>query len=278
MAPQKSPAFQFYPKDFMSGTATMSLQEVGAYMRLLCYAWDAGSVPTDPDERARILVCAKAQERELWKKVSRKFVLRDDVYINERMEEERQKQSEYRRRQSDRGKASAEARVNQRSNAGSTSVEPRPVDVRLQPEGNSSSSSSSSVKDQTQTRARVNGHGNGANAPGSLSRDHRFHAVCGERMRVCFTEATAATLAAKWGGPPDEAMAPLRAFADALEAQIGEGPKGDHLWLIQHFEAFMARENRVPVQPAKVPKLPRVFEDEAALDAKLAAIEAKGRR
>lgn len=139
MAPNKSPAFQFYPKDFMAGTATMSLQEVGAYMRLLCYAWDTGSIPNEPDERARICVCSKAQERELWKKVGKKFSLQDDALINERMEEERKKQSEYRRRQSDKGKASAAARQQPDGNHGSTTV-----DVRLQPEGNSSSSSSSS--------------------------------------------------------------------------------------------------------------------------------------
>lgn len=139
MAPNKSPAFQFYPKDFLSGTTTMSLQEVGAYVRLLCYAWDTGSVPVEGDERARIMVCSKAQEKELWKKVGKKFVLTNDVYLNERMEEERRKQSEYRRRQSDKGKASAAARSQPDGNHGSTAVEPA-----FQPEVNSSSSSSSS--------------------------------------------------------------------------------------------------------------------------------------
>jgi uncharacterized protein YdaU (DUF1376 family) len=143
MAPQKSPAFQFYAKDFATGTASMSLQEVGAYIRLLCYQWDVGSVPSDASERARILGCAKAQERELWKKVGQKFALRNDVYLNERMEDERQKQAEYRRRQSDRGKASAASKGNQRSNAGSTSVEP-PLQPDTQPLVNQSSTLRSS--------------------------------------------------------------------------------------------------------------------------------------
>lgn len=148
MAPNKSPAFQFYPKDFLSGTATMSLQEVGAYVRLLCYAWDTGSVPAEGDERARIMVCSKAQERELWKKVGKKFVLVNDVYLNERMEDERQKQAEYRRRQSDKGKASGLARTGREPdvNHGSTAVQPE-----HEPDANRkatllfSSSSSSSV-------------------------------------------------------------------------------------------------------------------------------------
>lgn len=148
MAPQKSPAFQFYPKDFMAGTATMSLQEVGAYMRLLCYAWDAGSVPTDPKERSRICACSRAQERELWKKVGTKFSLQNDVYLNERMEEERQKQADYRRRQSDKGKASATVRWQPDGNRAVTTVTPR-----LQPDGNSSSSSSSSSSSKEQIPA-----------------------------------------------------------------------------------------------------------------------------
>lgn len=128
----------------MAGTATMSNQEVGAYMRLLCYAWDAGSVPNDPKERSRICACSMAQEREIWKKVGAKFSLQNDVYLNERMEEERKKQAEYRRRQSDKGKASAAVRWQPEGNQAVTVVTPR-----LQPEGNSSSSSSSSVKTKT---------------------------------------------------------------------------------------------------------------------------------
>lgn len=104
MAPQKSPAFSFYAKDFLSGTAKMSLQEVGAYIRLLSYAWEDGCIPEDASERARLMVCAKAQERELWKKVGQKFVLRDGGYVNERLEVERQKQAERRQRLSDNGK------------------------------------------------------------------------------------------------------------------------------------------------------------------------------
>lgn len=99
-----SPAFSFYAKDFLAGTATMSLAEVGAYVRLLCYQWDSGSVPADPDERARLLGCAKAQERDLWRKVGKKFILVDDTYINERLEAEREKQAERRRRLSENGK------------------------------------------------------------------------------------------------------------------------------------------------------------------------------
>jgi uncharacterized protein YdaU (DUF1376 family) len=140
MAPQKPPAFQFYAKDFIAGTATMSLQEVGAYVRLLCHQWDAGFVPSDPKERSRICACSLKQESELWRKVGKKFAPHDDVFVNERLEAERQKQAEYRRKQSDNGKASAAARANGGSTEPPTMVEPS-----HQPNVNSSSSSSSSV-------------------------------------------------------------------------------------------------------------------------------------
>lgn len=147
MAPGKSPAFQFYAKDFLTGTATMSLQEVGAYVRLLAYEWDSGVVPKSSAERARILSCSTAQEKAIWHTLVMKFVPVELGYVNSRLEEEREKQAEYRRRQSDRGKASA----NRRSNAGSTPVATQvttPVEPAHQPDGqpevNSSSSSSSS--------------------------------------------------------------------------------------------------------------------------------------
>ena len=233
MAPQKSPAFQFYPKDFMAGTATMSLQEVGAYMRLLCYAWDAGSVPADPHERARILGCAKAQERDLWKKVGQKFVLQNDVYLNERMEEERQKQSEYRRRQSDRGKASAEARTNQRSNAGSTSVptpvEPRPVDSGLEPEGNSSSSSSSSsskelAKNASSSRAMTLIK---AGESVDFDRKHGRHLV-GFCDWVCFPMELVDRFANKIPGSDDGLKrAEIKAWAEHIREQWSNRIVGD---------------------------------------------------
>lgn len=249
MAPQKSPAFSFYAKDFTTGTATMSLQEVGAYIRLLSHQWDAGSIPADPGERARVLGCAKAQERELWKKVGKKFVLRGDVYLNERLEGERRKQVERRQRLSDNGKLGgrghkANENLNE-SNSFSSALAVEKLDERLPV------SSSSSLKDQHTHTARANGHGRGANAPGALQRDHLYHGLCSAKRRCCLSERTAAELADKWGGNRDDAMKPLQEFIDGLEARIGDGAKGDHVWLLQHFEAFMHDHGRVPVAAPK---------------------------
>lgn len=91
-AVQKSPAFSFYAKDFLTGTATMSLAERGAYVTLLAYEWDAGSVPGQASARARVLGCTAAQERSIWLKLESKFVARDGVFLNARLETERAKQ------------------------------------------------------------------------------------------------------------------------------------------------------------------------------------------
>lgn len=48
------PAFQFYVQDFITGTSDMSLEEVGAYIRLLCYQWSKGGLPNDINRIAKI--------------------------------------------------------------------------------------------------------------------------------------------------------------------------------------------------------------------------------
>ena len=53
----KAPAFQFYAADFLVGTAMMSAEEVGGYIRLLCYQWTHGSIPDDDAVLCRLTGC-----------------------------------------------------------------------------------------------------------------------------------------------------------------------------------------------------------------------------
>lgn len=146
----KSPAFRFYANDFFQGTFMMSLQEVGAYIRLLCYEWDNGSIPDDPAERARIMGCSKGQEAVLWNRVEKKFTLAADGYINDRLEEERRKQFEYRRRQSDRGIAGATGRWKRKHSQSDGTSNGASIPQAMLADGLSFSSSSSSSKEQEQ--------------------------------------------------------------------------------------------------------------------------------
>jgi uncharacterized protein YdaU (DUF1376 family) len=106
----KAPAFQFYADDFIGGTVVFSAEDVGAYMRLLCYQWGNGAIPTRKELVDRIAGCAVGPD------VMAKF----PDGKNARMEREREKQADYRLQQSAKGKASAQARFNR----GSTAVQP----------------------------------------------------------------------------------------------------------------------------------------------------------
>lgn len=93
-----SPAFQFYPADFLLGTATMTVEEVGAYIRLLCVQWSQGGLPADDARLAMIAQCnvgAIASVKVKFRKCP------DGRLRNDRLEKVRASQDEYRRKQSE---------------------------------------------------------------------------------------------------------------------------------------------------------------------------------
>lgn len=106
----KSPAFQFYVQDFMVGTAHFSAEETGAYIRLLCYQWDNGSIENEEKIIKKITgVSVKKIE-----KVIKKFSIKDGFLKNIRLEKERKKQIELRKRRSDAGKKGNEVKYKSR--------------------------------------------------------------------------------------------------------------------------------------------------------------------
>jgi uncharacterized protein YdaU (DUF1376 family) len=81
-----APFFKFFPKDFIASTVVMSAEEVGAYIRLLCYQWENGSVPDDAEKLARIGGCSGNAVESLLNK----FCIRSVSGLkNARMEEVR---------------------------------------------------------------------------------------------------------------------------------------------------------------------------------------------
>lgn len=106
-APSKrtlSPAFQFYPKDFLCDEEQelMSLAEAGAYIRLLCRCWLKGSLPEDVGELATLCGATKGQMQKFWPAISKCFKQRPDGrWIHGRLDDERKKQAEYRKKQKD---------------------------------------------------------------------------------------------------------------------------------------------------------------------------------
>ena len=102
----KPPAFQFYADDFLAGTLTMSNEERGLYITLLCIQWNCGFVSGDDVER---LGSAMAQPSLSY--VKGKFELGEDgQFRNARMEIVRAKQSEFSANRSKSGKEGADKR------------------------------------------------------------------------------------------------------------------------------------------------------------------------
>lgn len=227
MAAEKAPAFQFYPKDFLSDgkQIAMTLAEVGAYWRLCCHCWMDGSLPVDIALLARRCGASKRQMQAMWPAISPCFVELDGVLVHKRLELERDKQAIFRRRQSDRGKASAAAKANRQStkpqpevNHGSTKVQ-----RDAQPNLNSPISHlQTAVSTETHTpRARE--------APalaGMLPRDHLRHAWCSSRGK-CVPEFLHGEFVKAVGGDEHAANQRLKVWYEAVEAGWPAGAIGD---------------------------------------------------
>jgi uncharacterized protein YdaU (DUF1376 family) len=147
----KSPAFQFYPKDFLSdaNVMAMSLTELGAYWKLTCICWNEGSLPADTKSLARLLGTSAGHASKLWPAIAPCFKERDGRLMHPRLEGERRKQAEYRAKQADNGRKGGRPSGKGLGSSGLT-----------QTQANESSSSpisnlqSSSARKNTRTTAR----------------------------------------------------------------------------------------------------------------------------
>lgn len=106
----KAPAFQFYAGDWISSqrVALMTLEEEGAYIRLLAFCWQHGSIPDDPEKIARLI--GKGASTTLAATLATMFEPGGGGLVHRRLEEEREKQKEWREKSAAGGKKSAESR------------------------------------------------------------------------------------------------------------------------------------------------------------------------
>lgn len=143
----KSPAFQFYVTDYLGSQRVqmLTLEEEGAYIRLLCFCWQHGSIPSNPKEMARLI--GKGASTTLATTLQPMFVKHPNQkgrLVHERLEEERAKQTAWREKSIAGGKKSGELRRKQ-SNHPSTTLH-TVVEKCLEPNGNSPSPSPSPNK------------------------------------------------------------------------------------------------------------------------------------
>lgn len=101
--------------------------------------------------------------------------------------------------------------------------------------------------------------GVGASEVGSLPRDHVKHAECGPRFLICLSPTQYAKFAPRYNGGTDAAnRAGVAAFLGYAEALVGPNQSpGDFVWLLQHYDAWLASQGRIPAAPAKTSGKPQ---------------------
>ncbi len=82
---KKDPAFLFYPKDWLEGTAEMHPNEKGVYVDLLCYQHQKGSLPSDEKVLARLVRLSDSEFKKIWENLSVKFINHTGRLQNERL-------------------------------------------------------------------------------------------------------------------------------------------------------------------------------------------------
>ena len=121
----KRPAFQFYPGDWLGSqrVSLLTLEEEGAYLRLLASCWQHGSIPSDPEKIARLI--GKGASTTLATTLATMFQphpLESALLVHDRLERERDKQDAWAEKSREGGRKSAEKRQNLKG--GSTTVQP----------------------------------------------------------------------------------------------------------------------------------------------------------
>ncbi|HXU02144.1 MAG TPA: DUF1376 domain-containing protein [Polyangia bacterium] len=106
MSAPRSPAFQFYPHDFLAGrVATYSLEEIGAYITLLGFDWTLNGLPNSVEKLAKICRVSSRRFANIWQTIGDQFPPSEDGTLrNPRLQAEREKQLAYSQSMSENGK------------------------------------------------------------------------------------------------------------------------------------------------------------------------------
>lgn len=140
-----SPAFQFYPAEFLAdeNVVMMSNWDLGCYIKMICYCWREGSIPSEPAKLARLLnedSSAIAQlSAHVW--LCFRTATNDEKrLIHPRLEREKSKQRNYAKERAESGKKGGNARWNKGLQNHSSAIAQLSA-VRVANHGSSSSSS-----------------------------------------------------------------------------------------------------------------------------------------
>lgn len=110
----KAPAFQFYPKDYTSDehVVLMSLEQEGAYLRLMCHQWLHGSIPSELSQIAAICRTTPAKMKKLWAGIEPCFPSTEDGRrANRRMSKDNEDMQRWREARAEAGAAGGRAKA-----------------------------------------------------------------------------------------------------------------------------------------------------------------------
>lgn len=139
----RTPAFQFYPKDFLTSERVigMTYEQRGIYITLLCQCWLEGSLPSDLNVLAGYLRLRPAKLLAAWPTMKSSFTLRRGRLHHKRLDREWRKQLEHRKAKQQAGIEGAKRRWQSHASA-----------IGLPMAKNSSSSSSPSSTPDLKSR------------------------------------------------------------------------------------------------------------------------------
>ena len=146
----KRPSFQWYPKDFLTDekVEVMSLEEQGAYRRLMDSEWLHAGLPRDTKDLAKMCKVTHARFLKLWPPIERCFKVQrgGKRLVHPRLASERRKQDLHKAAKSKGGKAGAKARWGDSPEVAETLDDDSiAIDVPMAKNGSRALSSSSSV-------------------------------------------------------------------------------------------------------------------------------------
>ena len=90
--------------------AIMSLEEFGAYWKLVSYVWLEGSLPNDEKQLAKLLRVTPKKFGKLWSAMEKLFKIEGDKLTHPELDETRKRQMEWREKSAEGGRKSARVR------------------------------------------------------------------------------------------------------------------------------------------------------------------------
>ncbi len=220
----KSPAFQFYPSDFLSdvNVVLMTNQELGCYIKLISFCWLQGSIPNDVRKISKLCNEDGSAMAQLWQAIKNCFKEAPDdcsKLIHPRLEAERHKQIMFKDERSKSGKRGAKARWNIGiiKNNSDGSAMAQPIAEPMAKNGSSSSSSSISSTTEEKQKEKITSlvakteieDENGTDEKGQPNCPHTkiialYHKILPELQRVkAWTPKRANQLRLRWAEKPE---------------------------------------------------------------------------